>query len=47
MNNLITITVNEKQEPVISARQLHQVLEVKKRFSAWFEQNIKEVYTSL
>jgi ant len=41
MNNLITITVNEQQEPVISARQLHQVLEVKKRFSAWFEQNIK------
>lgn len=27
MNNSITITVNEKQEPVVSGRQLHEVLE--------------------
>lgn len=26
MNNLITITVNEKQEPVVSGRQLHEAL---------------------
>ncbi len=38
MNNLINVTLNENQEPVVSARQLHQVLGVKKRFSAWFEQ---------
>ncbi|MBZ2153689.1 phage antirepressor KilAC domain-containing protein [Streptococcus australis] len=41
MNELINVTLNEKQEPIVSARQLHQTLEVKKRFSAWFEQNIK------
>jgi anti-repressor protein len=37
MNELINVTLNEKQEPIVSARQLHQTLEVKKRFSAWFE----------
>ncbi len=42
MNELINVTLNEKQEPIVSARQLHQTLEVKKRFSAWFEQNIKD-----
>ena len=41
MNELINITLTENHEPVISARQLHKTLEVKKRFSAWFEQNIK------
>ena len=41
MNELINVTLNEKQEPVVSARQLHQTLEVKKRFSAWFEANSK------
>lgn len=41
MNELINITLNENHEPVISARQLHKTLEVKKRFSAWLEQNIK------
>lgn len=41
MNELINVTLNEKHEPIVSARQLHQTLEVKKRFSAWFEQNIK------
>jgi len=38
MNKLINVTLNENQEPVVSGRQLHQVLGVKKRFSAWFEQ---------
>ena len=41
MNELINVTLNDRQEPIVSARQLHQTLEVKKRFSAWFEQNIK------
>jgi len=27
MNNSITITVNEKQEPVVCGRQLHEALE--------------------
>lgn len=41
MNELINVTLNDNHEPVVSARQLHQTLEVKKRFSAWFEANSK------
>lgn len=29
MNKLINVTLNENQEPVVSGRQLHQVLGVK------------------
>lgn len=41
MNELVNITLNENQEPVVSARDLHKSLEISKRFSAWFEQNSK------
>ncbi|HEL9648878.1 oxidoreductase [Streptococcus suis] len=41
MNELINVTLNDNHEPIVSARQLHQTLEVKKRFSAWFEVNSK------
>lgn len=41
MHNLINVTLNENQEPVVSARQLHKSLEVKTRFSQWVEQNFK------
>ena len=41
MNEIINVTLNDNHESVVSARQLHQTLDVKKRFSAWFEQNIK------
>ena len=41
MNELINVTLNDNHEPVVSARQLHQTLDVKKRFSAWFETNSK------
>lgn len=41
MNKLINVTLNENQEPVVSARQLHKSLEVKTRFSQWVEQNFK------
>lgn len=41
MNDLINVTLNENQEPVVSARQLHKSLEVKTRFSQWVEQNFK------
>lgn len=41
MNELINVTLNDNHEPVVSARQLHQALDVKKRFSAWFETNSK------
>lgn len=36
MNNLINVTLNEKQEPVVSGRQLHQVLGVKTEYKKWF-----------
>lgn len=41
MNELIDVTLNENQDPVVSARQLHKSLEVKTRFSQWVEQNFK------
>lgn len=41
MQEIININLNEENEPVVSARQLHETLEIKKRFSAWFEVNSK------
>ena len=35
MQELIKVEVNDNQEPIVSARELHKALEVKKRFSAW------------
>lgn len=36
MNKLINVTLNENQEPVVSGRQLHQVLGVKTAYKDWF-----------
>ena len=36
MNNLINVTLNKNQEPVVSGRQLHQVLGVKTEYKKWF-----------
>lgn len=41
MNDIITINLNDNQEPVVSARELHKGLKVKTRFSLWVEQNFK------
>lgn len=41
MNQLINVTLNENQEPVVSARDLHKELKVKTRFSEWVKQNFK------
>ena len=41
MNQLITITTNENDEQLVSARELHKSLEVKTRFSQWVKQNFK------
>ena len=41
MNELINVTLNKNNEPIVSARQLHKTLEVKTRFSQWVEQNFK------
>ncbi|PWS15226.1 oxidoreductase, partial [Klebsiella pneumoniae] len=41
MNELINVTLNENQEPVVSARDLHKALKIKTRFSQWVDQNFK------
>lgn len=37
MNNLINVTLNENQEPVVSGRQLHETLGVKTEYKKWFK----------
>lgn len=37
MNELIKIEVNENQEPIISGMVLHEFLEVKEKYTQWFE----------
>lgn len=37
MNELITIVVNENQEQIISARELHEKLGINKDFTDWFK----------
>ena len=43
MNELIKISSNENDEQVVSARELHKGLGLKKRFSVWWEQNSKQL----
>ena len=40
MNELIKINY-ETEQPTVSARDLHEQLNIEKRFSAWFETNSK------
>lgn len=39
MNELFPIKYSDTDEPKVSARELHKVLGIEKRFSAWFETN--------
>ncbi|PCR99079.1 phage antirepressor KilAC domain-containing protein [Lactococcus fujiensis] len=41
MNELIKITSNNNDEQVVSARDLHKFLEVKERYSTWFDRMVK------
>lgn len=41
MEELIKVTVKDDQQ-LVSARDLHKGLEIKKRFSAWVEQNFRD-----
>ncbi|HFI0683556.1 TPA: phage antirepressor KilAC domain-containing protein [Streptococcus suis] len=37
MNEIINVSVNDNQEPVVSGRQLHEALDVQSRYTTWFE----------
>ena len=45
MNNLINVSLNENQEPVVSGRQLYQVLGVKTPYSMWFDRMVEYGFT--
>lgn len=45
MNELINVTLNEKHEPVVSARQLHETLEVKTEYKKWFKRMTEYGFT--
>ena len=37
MNALIKVDLNENQEPIVSGRELHEVLEIKTDYKKWFD----------
>lgn len=37
MQELIKVELNERQEPFVSGRELHEVLEVNERYTQWFD----------
>lgn len=41
MNEIINVTLNDNQEPVVSGRQLHEALEVKTPYSMWFDRMVE------
>ena len=41
MKDLIKITINDKGQQLVSARELHEFLEATERFSSWFERYCK------
>ena len=45
MNEIIDVTLNDNHEPVVSARQLHEALEVKTPYSMWFERMVEYGFT--
>lgn len=45
MNKLINVTLNENQEPVVSGRQLHKVLNVNSNYTTWFERMTEYGFT--
>ena len=40
MNELINVTLNDNQEPIVSGRQLHEALDVKTKYADWFNRMI-------
>ena len=45
MNDLINVTLNENQEPVVLGRQLHKVLNVNSNYTTWFERMTEYGFT--
>ena len=45
MNEILKINLNENQEPIISGRELHQVLEVKSRYNDWLKRMLEYGFT--
>ena len=45
MNELINVTLNDNHEPVVSGRQLHEVLGVKTRYDNWFSRMAEYGFT--
>lgn len=37
MNDLIKIDINENQEPIVSGRELHEILGIDTQYTKWFE----------
>ncbi|MFR4987283.1 MAG: phage antirepressor KilAC domain-containing protein [Lachnospirales bacterium] len=45
MNELLKVNLNENQEPIISGRELHQVLGVKTPYKKWFDRMCEYGFT--
>lgn len=45
MEQLITVNLNDNQEPVVSGRQLHEALEVKTKYADWFARMVEYGFT--
>ncbi|HGD5343280.1 TPA: phage antirepressor KilAC domain-containing protein [Streptococcus agalactiae] len=45
MNELITVTLNDSHEPVVSGRQLHEALGVRTRYDNWFSRMTEYDFT--
>ncbi|MDU4508772.1 MAG: phage antirepressor KilAC domain-containing protein [Streptococcus sp.] len=45
MNEIITVTLNENHEPVVSGRQLHETLGVKTAYKDWFKRMTEYGFT--
>lgn len=45
MNDLIKIEVNENQEPIVSGRMLHEFLEVREKYTQWFQRMVDYGFT--
>lgn len=45
MNELIKIRFNTNQEPTVSGRELHRVLEIKTKYSDWFKRMLEYGFT--